>query len=102
MSKINQLQNLLRETPDDSFLNYALALEYTKINSFEEATIIFENLLLNDPDYLATYLHYGNLLAQLGQNEKAAGIYQKGIVIAEKQNKIKTRQEIEQALFLLD
>lgn len=102
MSKIEQLQNLLIETPTDSFLNYALALEFVKANEHAKAEVIFDKLIRHDANYLATYLQYGNLLAIIGNNEKAACIYEMGIKIAAAQNNIKTRQELEQALFLLD
>jgi tetratricopeptide (TPR) repeat protein len=102
MSKIKQLQELLKENPDDTFLNYALALEHVKLNNNEIAAHIFDILIINESQYLATYLQYGNLLAQIGQNIKAENIYKRGIEVATLQNNLKAKQELEQALFLLD
>jgi len=102
MSRIEQLQEFMKESPNDSFLIYALALEYVKINKFSEAIKLFEGLVENDIQYLATYLQYGNLLAETDDIAKAEEIYNKGIEIARLQNNSKTRQEIEQALYLLD
>jgi len=102
MNKIQQLHEFLKENPKDTFLRYALALEYVKVNELAMAKIAFEELILQDPDYLPTYYQYGNLLAEIGQLEPAEVIYKKGMEIATSQNKLKTRQELERAIFLLD
>lgn len=102
MSKIEQLSEFLKENPDDAFINYALALEYIKINHKEKAIELFKFLVSKEPNYLATYLHYGNLLAEIGETTQAASIYEKGIVVAGSQNNMKAKGELEQALFILD
>lgn len=102
MNKVEQIQNLLLESPDDNFLNYALALEYVKANNFDLAIALFEKLTAVAPNYLATYLQYGNLLAEINQHDKAALIYQKGIEVASSQKNTKAQQELQQAFFLLD
>ncbi len=102
MNKIDQLQEFLKENPKDTFLRYALALEYVKDNEINLAITIFEELILNDPQYLATYFQFGQLLAELGQNIRAELVFKNGIEIAKLQNNSKTCQELEQALFLLD
>jgi len=102
MSKIAELIGFLKDDPNDNFIRYALALEYTKIEEFEKAKNIFDKLILEAPNYLPTYYQYGNLLVEIGQSNLAEEIYKKGIEIADSQLKIKTKQELEQALFLLD
>lgn len=102
MSKIEQLHEFLKENPDDSFLRFALALEFIKAVNYDEALKLFKLLVEQDPDYLATYLHYGNLLGATGNTSMAEKIYAQGIAVAKAQSKIKARQELEQALFLLD
>jgi tetratricopeptide (TPR) repeat protein len=102
MSKIEQLLEFLKENPDDTFYRYALALEYVKVKELTLAKNIFEKLIIEEPNYLATYYQYGNLLADMGHNELAEEIFKKGIAIASMQNNHKTRQELEQAMFLLD
>ncbi|MCC6253267.1 MAG: tetratricopeptide repeat protein [Bacteroidia bacterium] len=98
MNKINQLNEWLKENPDDSFLIYALALEYIKNNQIQEAKKQFDELTQKHPKYLATYLQFGNLLAEMGNKEKAEDIYRKGLEIAIEQNNSKTYKEINQAL----
>ena len=47
MNKIDQLKQFLKATPNDSFLQHALALEYIKLGNDEDAKLLFENILLN-------------------------------------------------------
>lgn len=101
-TRVKQLQQMLLETPNDSFLIYALALEWIKQNKINEALEAFEKLTINDPNYLATYLFYGNLLAEVNQLTKAAEMYNKGIEVAQSQKNSKAAQELNQALLFLD
>jgi tetratricopeptide (TPR) repeat protein len=102
MSKIDQLQELLKTNENDTFLLYALSLEFIKLKEISKSIQIFQYLIENVPNYLATYYQYGSLLNEIGDTRNAEIIYKKGIEIAEAQNNIKTKQELESALFLLD
>lgn len=82
MNRIEQLLNYIANTPNDQFLHHALALEYIKVQDYEQAMARFEqNLAIND-QYVATYYHYGQLLDKLGKTEAAISIYEKGMVVA--------------------
>ena len=96
--RIEQLKTFLKEEPNDPFLQYSLALEYLKIEQNEAALTIFEDLLLNHADYLATYYHCGKLQEKLNKKEKAIACYEKGILLARKQNHSRTLREINEAL----
>lgn len=85
MNRIDQLQAFLRENPDDAFLTHALALEYRKAGDAEGAVHCFKKNLLAHPDYLATYYHYGQLLARSGSESEAIDLYKKGMELAEDQ-----------------
>ena len=37
MQRIEQIQEFLKDSPRDAFLNYALAQEWIKLNDFESA-----------------------------------------------------------------
>lgn len=45
MNRIEQLEIFLKETPNDAFLNYALATEYVSMGDDEKAEFIFRGLL---------------------------------------------------------
>ena len=90
------LQNLItfyEEDPSDPFNIYALALEYLKSDS-DEAEKYFDKLLVEHPDYLATYYPAAAFFADLEKVEKAEIIYQKGIDLALLNNNTKTHQEL--------
>lgn len=101
-SRIDQLLELLKSEPDDSFLNYALALEYIKLEEREKARNIIETILKRDENYLGAYYQLGQLYEQLQQLEKARVTYTKGIAIAQRQRNTKTAGELSTALLLIE
>jgi tetratricopeptide (TPR) repeat protein len=101
-SKISQLLQMLETEPNDSFLNYALALEFAKENNFEKAIELIENLLIKDENYLGAYYQLGKCYEQTGNTERAIATYTKGIAIAKKQNNRKTLGELNEAVMMLE
>ena len=79
MNKINQLKEFLKATPNDSFLQHALALELVKMGNDEEGKLLFENILLNEPAYVGSYYHLGKLLERINDNQAAITVYQIGM-----------------------
>ena len=93
---------MLKNEPHDSFLNYALALEYAKINDIPKAIEIIEGLLLRDGNYLGAYYQLGKYYEQIEQRERAMNTYKKGIVIAQETNNKKALSELKEALQMLE
>ena len=89
-SRIEQLQEFLKDGSNDSFLKYALALEYVRIEENDTAKDCFLKLIKQDENYLASYYQLGKLYELLNDLESAIEIYKKGIKIAQKV-KIKKR-----------
>jgi Tfp pilus assembly protein PilF len=79
MNRINKLKEFLIATPNDSFLQHALALEYIKEGNNAEAKILFETILARDPDYVGSYYHLGKLLERNNKISEAMGTYRKGM-----------------------
>ncbi len=77
--RIEKLLAFLKASPNDCFLNHALALEYIKVENDAEAKQFFEKNLANDPGYIATYYHLGKLLERNGVQEEAIKIYETGM-----------------------
>jgi len=84
MERLEKLKAFLKESPTDSFLNHALALEYLKLNNQAAAEKVFEALLERDPDYVGSYYHLGKLLEAKGEINKAIGWIEKGMASARK------------------
>lgn len=79
MNRIEQLQAFLKDSPGDSFLTHALALEYVKAGNEQMAQQCFEQNLQQSPQYVATYYHLGKLLERNGATEEAIRIYSLGM-----------------------
>ena len=97
-SRLEQLQAFLINEPNDSFLKYAIATEYLKLNDFENALRYFTDLVKSDEDYVGTYYHLGKLYEKLTQKDNAEDTYRKGLVIARKAGKMHAASELQQAL----
>ena len=102
MSRLEQLSEMLKEDPDDSFLNYALALEYGKAGDLRKAIDTIETMLKVHSTYLGAYYQLGKYYEELKEDEKAASTYKKGIMLAQEQKNLKTLGELRTALDLLD
>ncbi|WP_138432016.1 tetratricopeptide repeat protein [Fodinibius saliphilus] len=97
-SKIKQLARQIKNNPGDSFSKFALALEFRKNGEFKKARILFEDILSSDPEYVGVYYHLGKLYEALDRLKDAKKLYTKGIDIAQKQNKGRTKTELKEAL----
>ena len=79
MNKIDKLKEFLKATPNDSFLQHALALEYIKVGDEGAAKLLFENILTNETGYVGSYYHLGKLLERINDNQAAMTVYQTGM-----------------------
>lgn len=100
--RIELLLEMLDNTPDDTFLNYALALEYAKEERTQEAIKLLEKLIKRSKTYVPSYYQLGKLYEQTGNFENAIEIYKKGMAIAEEQKDFKTIGELEEALMIIE
>ena len=82
MDRINKLQEFLKTSPNDSFLQHALALEYIKIGEDNEARKLFEEILTRDAAYVGSYYHLAKLLERIGNSDEAIQWYEKGMAAA--------------------
>lgn len=98
MNRLEVLLEMLKKEPNDSFTRYAAALEYLSAGRISEAERELDTLIASDPDYLASYYQYGKILEEQGDLEKAEEIYRSGLALAEKQNDLHTRSELQEAL----
>ena len=100
-SRIEQLQEFLKEDSNDSFLKYALALEYVKVKENELARDCFLKLIKDDENYVASYYQLGKLYELLNEVEKAIEIYKNGIDVAKNSKDAKTLSELQEAYNML-
>ncbi|TLP70494.1 tetratricopeptide repeat protein [Maribacter sp. ACAM166] len=100
-SRVEQLQEFLKEDINDSFLKYALALEYVRVEENDTARDCFLKLIKDDENYVASYYQLGKLNESLNEVEKAIEIYKNGIEIAKKIKDVKTLLELQEAYNML-
>lgn len=82
MDRLAMLERMLEQKPDEPFVRYGLAMELRKVGRNDDSATAFAELVERHPDYVATYLMYGNLLAAQGHRDAAIEIYDKGIAAA--------------------
>jgi tetratricopeptide (TPR) repeat protein len=102
MSRLSQIEEMLKTEPNDSFLNYALALEFAKANDVKKAIELIENLLLRDENYLGAYYQLGKYYEQTENFSKAISTYNTGITLAKKVKNNKALGELNEALWMLE
>lgn len=95
--RIERLKTFLKESPNDSFLKHALALEYIKIGNDRDAKQMFESNLTADEAYVATYYHLGKLLERTGAQQEAISIYEKGMQVAKAAGDMHSYNELQAA-----
>lgn len=95
--RIEQLNQFIKDDPEDPFNHYALALEYCKSDE-KRALEIFENVVKNHEQYLPAYYQLARLYARVGQKEKAIQTFNDGIAIARGQRDLKTLRELNAGL----
>lgn len=95
--RIEKLQSFLKDTPDDCFLNHALALEYVKLGNDAEARKLFEHNLEVDPKYIATYYHLAKLFERINDQGEAIHTYEEGMKAAKAAGDMHTYNELQGA-----
>ena len=80
MTRIETLNDFLKDSPGDSFLQHALALEYIKLGNEKEARRLFEEILNRDAGYIGSYYHLAKLLERTGETDAAIQVYEKGMI----------------------
>ncbi len=94
MSRIEDLEKMLDESPDDPFLIFALAKEYEKSEGTLQTLLMYEHLVTNYPSYIATYYHYAKVLHKAGNKNEAVRLLEKGIEAGTKAKEMHTVSEM--------
>ncbi len=95
--RIPILQKSLEQNPQDTFVRFALGMEYLRLEQYNEALQYFESLVAQNPDYTGVYYHLGKLYALLGRSEQAQTILREGMRRTEHAD-LQTHRELKQAL----
>jgi tetratricopeptide (TPR) repeat protein len=102
MSRIDQVRQFLQDSPNDSFLRYALAQELQKQGDVEAAKEAYLWLTDNQPSYVATYYHLGKLLIAQGEKKAALEWFNLGIEHAKAAKELHALSELQSAKLELE
>ena len=102
MSRIEALKGFLEEDPNDSFSRYALAMEHIKLGDHDRGISEFKIIVERDPSYVATYYQLGKTYEREGRAGEALQTYNSGIEVAIKAGDGHTRDELREALTMLE
>lgn len=97
MDRISKLKEYLANSPEDSFLKHALALEYIKIDNDLDARDLLEEVLEKDPNYIGSYYHLGKLLERLNDNDLALQWYARGLAASKAAGDMHSYNELQSA-----
>jgi tetratricopeptide (TPR) repeat protein len=98
MDRVDLLNDILAQNPDDAFARYGLAMEYSKNGNLEQALSEFEKLLAANPDYTAGYFMAAQALVRAERGEEARKMLAEGIRAAQRTRNRHAQAEMEAML----
>ena len=99
-NRLDQLKEMLKESPDDPFLLYAIALEH-RGNDTRIASELLREVIEKHPEYLPAYYQAAQIKEELSQLEEAITLYRTGMELAKNQNNLAALKELKAAYELL-
>ncbi|MFY8022353.1 MAG: hypothetical protein ACOVP1_14200 [Bacteroidia bacterium] len=88
-----KIEQMLLESPEDVFLNYALAMEFKSENNLEQAIIFFKKCIEIHGSHTASMYQLALIFEELGQMKQVLFYLNKGIAILKQTNDRKTLNE---------
>ena len=98
MERVDQIRLMLMEEPLDPFLHYALGLELTKKENYQEAIASFQQVLQLDESYIAAYYQIAIIFIHIDIVDVAKTYIEKGIHQAEVKRDMKAKGELAELL----
>jgi len=96
------LEKVTAEGSEDPLAWYGLAMEYRKLERWDDALQTFTALRTRKPDYVAMYLMCGQMLSEANRKEEARAWLESGMKEARAKGDSHALGEIESALSTLD
>ena len=85
-SRMEKLESMLVEDPEDQLLKYMLALELDKASDHERSLGLLAELMAGEPPYVPAFLMAGQQQVTIGQQDAARSSWKAGIEAARNQN----------------
>ncbi|MEK6248717.1 MAG: hypothetical protein N2C12_11095, partial [Planctomycetales bacterium] len=97
-SRLNKIEAMLEDEPDDAFLRYSRAMELDKLERHDESLEEFTRLTREVPPLVSAFFMAGQQLARLGRIEEARGLLQTGVDEARQQGEMHAAGEMSEFL----
>jgi predicted Zn-dependent protease len=94
LTRLEKLQGMLQDSPEDVFLNYALAMEHVSGGRIEDALTAFRRVLTIDTNHSAAWFQQAQLLAGAGDYAGAHDSAARGVAAARVQGDQHAVEEI--------
>ena len=101
-TRLEELQMMLLDDPNDLFLGYAIGLELFKMGSVDEAVETIKNLTVLHPDYIPAYFRLGQWYAEQDKMMEAKKVLNQALELSKQQNDSKAGQEIRELLIFIE
>ena len=102
VSRREQLEQMLVDSPQDSFLRYALAMELANEEQHDRSIELYKGLMADDPPYVPAFFMLGQQLTKLDRIDEARTALNDGIVQAREQNDMHAAGEMTEFLQSLE
>lgn len=83
-ARLEKIEAMLAEDPDDTFLRYSRAMELSKLGRIDQSVPLLDALAAEEPPYIPAFFMAAQQLAHAGRAEEATGRLQAGIAAAER------------------
>jgi tetratricopeptide (TPR) repeat protein len=94
MTRLEQLQNFLKDSPNDPFLLFAVAKEHDGLGDPQTALDFYLKLREGAPQYVGLYYHLGKLYERLERPTEALETYKTGMVVAKQEKDMHAYNEL--------
>lgn len=102
MTRLEKLYNFYENDKTDSFIIFAIAKEYEKLDDLNSAKDWLIKLREEHSDYIGLYYHLGKVYEKLELFKEAQVIYSEGMVIAKSTNDFHAASELNSAKMNLE
>src|SRR5262245_23140477 len=98
MSRLETIQKIVEQQPNDPFARYGLAMELKNVGQHEAAHAQFEELEKRHPAYVPQFLMHANLLSDMKRADEARACLRRGIEAARQAGNAHALSEMQGAL----
>lgn len=101
MTREDKIRTMLDQEPNDTFLNFSLAMELAKDQRWDGALAQFDRVIELDSAYVAAFFHKGQTLTKMGDTDRAKETLTAGIARAGEVGDLHAKREMEEFMEMI-